>query len=138
MIYFVSIITIFLIIIFIFKNKDEKKEENTLDLSAPVQLKFIKDEYSRYEVQFFNPVKKSWWTLPGGYSYVHDIWTFKHKGSYGAYSLERLTCDYHEIESMKSQYKTLSDIKNLFDWMNKQYRECEDRRKYQDSLPNEL
>jgi hypothetical protein len=130
--YAAGVVIIFLLVIYIFRDKKEK----VIDSSESIQLKFVKNEYSQYVVQFYNPVKNSWWTIPSGYSYVHARWSLNEKGSYGAYSLEKLTCDHHEIDSIRKQYKTIQDIQNLFDGMNKQYEGWKKRREYDDSLPD--
>ena len=131
---FVGIIFIVAVILSYYSDK----QPTSVDLTQPVKLKFTKNEYNKYEISFYNPLKDSWWVIPSGYAGIHAPWSFHNKGSYGAYSLERLTCSYHEIESYKNQFNTLEDIQLVFDRMNSSYNEFKKREDYNKSLPNEI
>lgn len=95
-----------------------------IDLSQPVQLRLVKDEelsFSKYKVQFFNPKKNKWWTLPDGHCYLENKWSFDSIGGYGAYELEKMTCYETEFQNYKNRFKTLKDIQNYFDQINEKH-----------------
>ena len=109
--------------LFYFRKSNIKYKHETTDLATPVQLRFVKNAYREYVVQFYNPIVKSWWTLPDGYAYVHSHWSLRNKGSYGAYSLEIMEVNESSIPSIKAKYKTLVDIQKYFDEINKKHDE---------------
>jgi hypothetical protein len=131
-------ITTILVILFVIAVWLKPRKNKTIDLTQPVQLRFVKTDYSEYEIQFFNPYKNSWWAIPSGRAGIHAPWSFQSKGSYGAYSLQTLKCKHYQIDSYKKSYRTLNDIQKIFDSMNKQYQEFMEVKRKEKELPNTI
>jgi len=114
----------------------KKHTISDFNLKDLCKLRFQKDDYSTYCISFYNPVLKSWWILPKEDVSIHGRWTLLNKGSYGAYDIGILQCEYSEVQHYKNKFKTIGDIKIYFDEMNKKYDEWLDRRKKDNELPS--
>jgi hypothetical protein len=104
----------------------------TINLDAPVKLRLNKDEFGRYYLQFYNPLKERWWFLPHEDAGIHAPWSFEKAGSLGAYSLKMLLGD----ESSKNKYRTFRDIQNHFDKCNERFYRFERMMRREDEKPN--
>jgi len=109
-----------------------------VDLNQEVKLCFEKNEYSEYVIYFFNPILKQWWALPSSHAGIHARWTLLNKGSYGAYDLNKLTCDYYSIERNKNKFKTLNNIKEYLHFFELDYEKFQKRRLDEAKLPNQI
>ena len=107
-----------------------------VDLSQPAQLRFVKGDSDKYNIQFLNPVKNKWWDLPLLKAGIHAHWSFHKKGSYGAYNLYKLNCRAISIEAYKAQFKTLADIQKHFDNCNKKYEDFKRMESEHNDLPD--
>jgi hypothetical protein len=105
--------------------------------SDPIELQFVKmeDSFDKYEVQFFNPLKKKWWTIPAGYCFLQGPWDLSRKGGYGAYDLEFMSCGRLEIDGIKSKFRTVGDIREYFSGLTKKYEEWKRSKEADDKLP---
>lgn len=118
-----------------------KKKEYTLDnidLRQPTKLGFSKDEYGEYIVSFWNPIFNEWWTLPSGNAGIHAKWSLLNHGSFGAYSLNKLTVGFHDIDFTKRKFATLIDIQLYLEYFEKDFYRFQKRQEYKNSLPNEI
>ena len=111
------------------------KTRPKIKLTDKVKLRFIKGDYDEYEVQFYNPYKRAWWALSEANNGIHDWWSFKYKGSYGAYNSGTFKTKFDHISYVKLEFQTLSDIQSHFDKSNKDYDQWEAYKKRQQELP---
>lgn len=107
-----------------------------IQLSDEVKLAFVKNDLGEYEVNFYNPFKNRWWVLPEIESGIHAPWSFKEKGSYGAYDLGVLETEYNYIDYYRKQFKTLADIQKYFDEVNKEFTSFRALKQRQDDMPD--
>lgn len=110
-------------------------KKKTLDLEEYTQFIFVKDDYGRYEMQFFNPLKGKTWALPDLSAAIHAPWSFEKRGSYGAYGLHSFKCKMSEISSVKVRFEKLKNIQNHFDIMNKRYKEFREEQERRNNQP---
>jgi len=109
-----------------------------VDLNQEVRLCFQKHDYGEYIVCFLNPIFNKWWALPSGRAGIHARWTLLNKGSYGAYSLNMLKCDYNQIDSYKIRFKTLGQIKTYLAAFEKDFEDFQKRQIEKSKLPNQI
>ena len=115
----------------------QKPSLENFDLTQECKLKFTKNEYNKYEISFFNQIFKEYWTLPSGNcAGIHEKWTLLNHGSFGAYGLYKLTCEFNEIDGWKKSFKTINDIKNHLDYYAKYYDDFQKYLKKCNDLPD--
>jgi len=107
------------------------------DADFEIQLRFVKvnGRYDQYEVQFWNPLKGEWWTLPDRDAAIHQPWALERKGSYGAYDLYTMQVPEGSIEFVKMRYKTLGNVQSYFDELNRRFRIYQERQRAEEQKP---
>lgn len=125
-----------------YNSKKIQERRFNLDLSQAVDIRLVINDWFNYNVQFYNPVRKAWWTLPSEGAFIHGLWSFRKKGSYGAYDLSQLqvyadTDDQlaKRLREAKNQFKTLKDIQDYFNKANVRYQDFKDREEQQRKMP---
>lgn len=133
------------------KNKDESVEEigglveeKVIDFSAPLEVKLVKESYTKYNAQFFNPIRREWWIFPND-SATSEFWSLEKIGSYDAYGYGHIyfyISDIDELkkelESIKRRFPNLNFVKEYFEKLNLKKKERDEYFKKIDSLPDEI
>ena len=119
-----------------------KNEEDLSKLipkpDQPIKLKFIKDEYNQYSINFFNPIFNEYWLMPDIKAAIYKEWSILEKGSFGAYDLCHICCDHNEIDYYKNKFKTFQDLYNHFNTLNKEYYKWKEHKTKMNNLPSEI
>ena len=117
-----------------FKMRSPKYRYLNLDLNQEAKIRLIKADYDEYNVQFFNPIYKSWWTLPASNAYHGGKWSLLYKGCYGAYDLRKMTS--YSVEHARQKFPTLKSIEDYFKSMNREEDRMREDNKRESEKPN--
>lgn len=97
-----------------------RKKNTEIDLSKPTEFLFKKYNNTNYYMMYYkNPVFNKYWPMPKfTCSKYYEFSFYKHPYDLGS---SQEGCSYNNIQSLKDEFATLSDIQQRFDKMNVEF-----------------